>query len=129
MQEIREQLKGVIKDLYGLDFDPELTPSPDNIDADYSSNAPLKLAKSLHKPPMMIAEELLEVARNTFFEDNSRLGRLRRIFLTDPLGTNCRRQTGSSRRDGSAGVPAYDVLKNPSPTTRKICADRTRQNI
>ena len=59
MQEIREELKKVIKDLYGLDdFDPELTPSPDNIDADYSSNAPLKLAKELHKSPMEIAEEL-----------------------------------------------------------------------
>ena len=61
MQEIREQLKNAIKDLYGLaDFDPELTPSPANIDADYSSNAPLKLAKELHKPPMEIAEELCD---------------------------------------------------------------------
>ena len=58
MQELREQLKKVIQDLYGLDFEPEITPSPDNIDADYSSNAPLKLAKELHKSPMAIAEEL-----------------------------------------------------------------------
>ena len=66
MQEIREQLKNAIKDLYGLaDFDPELTPSPANIDADYSSNAPLKLAKELHKPPMEIAEELVEALKNS----------------------------------------------------------------
>ena len=58
MQEIREELKRVIHDLYGLDFEPELTPSPDNIDADYSTNAPLKLAKALHKSPMQIAEEM-----------------------------------------------------------------------
>ena len=59
MQEIRSQLRTAIKDLYGLaDFDPELTPSPANIDADYSTNAPLKLAKQLHKNPMEIAEEL-----------------------------------------------------------------------
>ena len=58
MQGIKNQLKKAIKDLYGLDFDPELTPSPDNIDADYSTNAPLKLAKELHKPPMQIAEEI-----------------------------------------------------------------------
>ena len=58
MDEIRAQLKKVIQDLYGLDFDPELTPSPDNIDADYSTNAPLKLAKVLHKSPMEIAKEL-----------------------------------------------------------------------
>lgn len=58
MQEIKAKLKKVIQDLYGLDFDPELTPSPENIDADYSTNAPLKLAKELHKPPMEIAEKL-----------------------------------------------------------------------
>ncbi len=58
MQELREQLKKVIQDLYGLDFEPEITPSPENIDADYSSNASLKLAKELHKNPMEIAEEI-----------------------------------------------------------------------
>lgn len=60
MEELKESLKNVIKDLYGLDFDPELTPSPESIDADYSSNAPLKLAKLLKKPPMEIASDLLE---------------------------------------------------------------------
>ena len=60
MQEIRGLIKKAIRELYGLDFDPDLTPSPDNIDADYSTNAPLKLAKDLHKSPMQIAEELLE---------------------------------------------------------------------
>ena len=59
MQSIKEQLKEIIKGLYGLDFDPDLTPSPENIDADYSSNAPLKLSKALHKPPMEISEELM----------------------------------------------------------------------
>ena len=68
MQEIREQLKNVIKDLYGLNVEPELTPSPDNIDADYSSNIALKLAKDLHKAPMEIANELAETLRNTTFE-------------------------------------------------------------
>ena len=58
MEEIKNNLKLAIKDLYDLDFEPELTPSPDNIDADYSTSAPLKLAKELHKSPMQIAEEL-----------------------------------------------------------------------
>ena len=61
MQEIREQLKNAIKNLYGLDFEPEVTPSPANIPADYSTNAPLKLAKELHKSPMAISEELSNV--------------------------------------------------------------------
>ena len=58
MEEIREQIKQAIKNLYNLDFEPELTPSPANLDTDYSTNAPLKLAKELHKSPMEIAEEL-----------------------------------------------------------------------
>ena len=66
MEELRESLKKVIHDLYGLDFDPDLTPSPENIPADYSSNAPLKLAKDLHKSPMTIAERLA----NSAFEEH-----------------------------------------------------------
>ena len=58
MQEISASVKQAIKDLYNLDFDPEITPAPENIDADYSTNAPLKLAKSLHRPPMEIAEAI-----------------------------------------------------------------------
>ncbi len=65
MDEIKQKLKLIIKNLYNLDFEPELTPSPDNIDADYSTNAPLKLAKDLHKSPMQIAEEL-ETGFGTF---------------------------------------------------------------
>ena len=60
MEEIRENLKGVIRELYGIDFEPEVTVAPENIEADYSSNAPLKLAKELHKAPMEIGEELIE---------------------------------------------------------------------
>lgn len=58
MEEIREQLKKAIQKLYGLDFEPEISPAPENIDADYSSNAPLKLAKELHKAPMEIGSEI-----------------------------------------------------------------------
>jgi len=60
MKELQEILKNTIKSLYSFDFEPEITPSPDNIPADFSTNAPLKLAKTLHKPPMEIAEELSE---------------------------------------------------------------------
>ena len=58
MEEIRIALKKAVKDLYDLDFEPEITPSPENIAADYSTNAPLKLAKILHKSPMEIANDL-----------------------------------------------------------------------
>ena len=58
MEKIREELEKAVKDLYGIDFVADLTMSPENISADYSSNAPLKLTKELHKAPMAIAEEL-----------------------------------------------------------------------
>ena len=79
MQEVRELLKKIIYDLYGLDFDPELTPSPDNVNADYSSNTPLKLAKEFHKNPMEIAKEMAKAAKDTFFKDNKES-----IFITPP---------------------------------------------
>ncbi len=60
MQEIREAIKKNIQKLYNIDFDPDITVSPANIDADYSTNAPLKLAKELHRPPMEIAKKLSE---------------------------------------------------------------------
>lgn len=58
MQEVETILKKAILDLYGIEFKPDVVPAPENIDADYSSNVPLKLAKELHKAPMEIAEEI-----------------------------------------------------------------------
>lgn len=95
MQEIREQLKQIIKDLYGLeDFEPELTPAPDNIDADYSTNAPLKLARELHKNPMDIARGLLEAfvsvryngseRRSEPHNDGRERGGEQKILITPP---------------------------------------------
>ncbi|MBQ9180569.1 hypothetical protein IJ135_00520, partial [Candidatus Saccharibacteria bacterium] len=58
MENIRKSLKEAIAAAYGEDFAPEFSPAPANVAADYSSNAPLKLAKVLHLPPLQIAEEL-----------------------------------------------------------------------
>ena len=66
MDELRDILKKVILELYGIDFVPEIVPAPENIDADYSSNAPLKLAKELHKNPFEIAEEISEKVGESF---------------------------------------------------------------
>ena len=90
MQQIQAELKKVIQDLYGLDFDPDLTPSPANITADYSSNAPLKLAKQLHKSPMEIAEELIKAFKDSAFEE--------------PLRRRASTGTTEARDDGPEGV-------------------------
>ena len=69
MQEIQNELKNTIQSLYRLDSDFDFTPSPENIAADFSTNAPLKLAKTLKKSPLIIAEELAQNLKNqTFFE-------------------------------------------------------------
>ncbi|MBR3324343.1 arginine--tRNA ligase [Candidatus Saccharibacteria bacterium] len=65
MEILRDALKKAILELYGIDFEPEIVEAPENIDADYSSNAPLRLAKELHKNPMEIAGELGNKIRDT----------------------------------------------------------------
>ncbi len=66
MEELQISLKNIIKDHFGLDFEPEITPAPENISADYSTNTPLKLAKALHQNPMQIAEELKSLLDDHF---------------------------------------------------------------
>ena len=65
MDNFREQLEKTIKNEFGLDFVADINPAPANIDADYSTNAPLKLAKDLHKSPIEIATNLSEKLPNT----------------------------------------------------------------
>lgn len=60
MQEVYEQIKKAVKELYGIDVEPEVVVSPANIDADYSCNIALRLAKELHRAPMEIANEIAE---------------------------------------------------------------------
>lgn len=60
MDDLKNSLKTAIHELYNLDFEPEISPSPAGIDADYSTNVSLKLTKDLHRPPMNIASELAE---------------------------------------------------------------------
>ncbi len=58
MEDITGELQRVVAELYGLSVTPEVTPAPANLAADYSSNLPLQLTQSLHRPPLAIAEEL-----------------------------------------------------------------------
>lgn len=103
MDEIKQKLKLIIKKLYNLDFEPELTLSPDNIDADYSTNAPLKLAKDLHKAPMQIAGEL-ETGFGTF-ETVSREGH-DPSEVTEPRDGG-REGTGSRKLQTSLSQPGF----------------------
>ena len=93
MQDIREQIKQVIKNLYNIDFELDLTPAPANIDADYSTNAPLKLAKELHKSPMQIGEELKTEIEMSSFNKGTFQSAAARKLAREP------RAEGSERSD------------------------------
>lgn len=115
MEEIKNNLKQAIKDLYNLDFEPELTPSPDNIDADYSTNAPLKLAKIIHKSPMQIAEEL----NNKFNVNISNPGflnfRLDDSFLNNSINNLYNNFENSIKSNEFAGQTVICEFSDPNP--------------
>ena len=56
MEEIKNKLESAINEIFGIDFDAEVAAAPAGVEADYSSNVAMKLAKVLHKSPMEIAE-------------------------------------------------------------------------
>ena len=123
MQEIKEQLKKVIQSLYGLDFAPDITPAPANIDADYSTNAPLKLAKDLHKAPMVIASELeAEIRKANMATDGESLA-------GEPHG-DAREQGGSQNFQISLSQPGFinftlsdDTLRDSIANLDLSCTD------
>lgn len=98
MQEIREILKRAVRELYGVDVEPEIVVAPENVDADYSSNVALKLAKELHKAPMQIGEELIE----SFVR-----------FLARARRYGARFETRSRRRECSQKLPLTPLLTSP----------------
>jgi arginyl-tRNA synthetase len=57
MQELKQALKKAVKDLYGVDIEPELS-RPEERFGDYSTNIALQLANRLDKPPLDIAQTL-----------------------------------------------------------------------
>lgn len=116
MQEIQAKIKNAIKILYDIDFDPDFSPAPDNIDADYSSNAPLKLAKELHKPPMEIANELAEAIENTTVSAPGFLNfNLPNEYLSEQitkLSTNFRENISSDEYSGKTIICEFS---DPNP--------------
>ena len=70
MEEIRVLVKKAIKKLYNIDFDPEIVPALENIEADYSTNAAFKLAGELKKSPIEIADELAKEIGENIFSSN-----------------------------------------------------------
>ncbi|MDO4986977.1 MAG: arginine--tRNA ligase [Candidatus Saccharibacteria bacterium] len=61
MEEIREQLRQVVTELFGLsEVEIEISKVPDGQEGDYASNIAMRLTKELHKNPREIATEIAE---------------------------------------------------------------------
>lgn len=58
MELVECELKKVVKRLFGEDVEVGVSETPEGVEADYASNVAMKLAKSVHKAPLAIAEEI-----------------------------------------------------------------------
>ena len=60
MDNLKEQIKGAIKDLYGVDdVAVDFASVPSEIEGDYSTNVAMRLARQAGKAPRVIAEEII----------------------------------------------------------------------
>ncbi len=60
MENVKNSLKKTIKELFDLDVDPEVSVAPANVQADFSSNVAMQMARDLHKSPIEIAKQIAE---------------------------------------------------------------------
>ena len=61
MDNLKGQIKGAIKDLYGVDdVVVDFADVPGEIEGDYSTNIAMRLARQAGKAPRMVAEEIIE---------------------------------------------------------------------
>lgn len=58
MEQIRDLLKKVILELFGLEIEPEVGLAPAETGADYASNVAMRLAKLAHKAPLELAQQI-----------------------------------------------------------------------
>lgn len=59
MEQIRDILKRTVEQAFGIEVEPEVTVAPEGMGADFATNIAMKLAKVVHRAPMVIAEEIV----------------------------------------------------------------------
>ena len=61
MDNLKEQIKGLINDLYGVDdVTVDFASVPSEIEGDYSTNVAMRLARQVGKNPRQIAQEIID---------------------------------------------------------------------
>ena len=68
MDNLKEQIKGVINDLYGVDETVDFASVPSDIEGDYSTNVAMRLTRKVSKNPRQIAGEIIEELGDCGFE-------------------------------------------------------------
>lgn len=68
MDNLKEQIKGVINDLYGVDETVDFASVPSEIEGDYSTNVAMRLARQVGKNPRQIAEEIIAKLGDSGFD-------------------------------------------------------------
>lgn len=58
MENLREQIKVIVKKIFDVEIEPEVTVAPENSGADYASNVAMKLAGQVGRNPREVAEEI-----------------------------------------------------------------------
>lgn len=85
-QELEQKITVVLRELFGTaggDMAVELG-RPDEQFGDFSTNAALKLAKSLGRPPREVAEELAEELRSRLGDQSGQTGPVREVAVAGP---------------------------------------------
>ncbi len=86
MQKIQDTIKAIIRDLYNVDFTPDISPAPKKELGDYCVNI-FPIVKSVWKAPNIISGEVADaLARHTdIFASTSATGGYVNFFLTDSV--------------------------------------------
>ena len=119
MQELKNSLGDIIKELFGIEIEPEVTVAPEGVEADFSSNVAMRLAGQLHKAPMEIAEQIAEKVDFTGNVEVSRPGFLNFIspdeYFVEKLGEMRGDFAGAIACDEYAGKTVVCEFSDPNP--------------
>ena len=60
MEQVKDTLARIIEEAFDVKVEPEVSVAPEETGADFATNVAMKLAKILHKAPIVIAEEIVK---------------------------------------------------------------------
>lgn len=119
MQELKNSLGDIIKELFGVEIEPEVTVAPEGVEADFSSNVAMRLAGQLHKPPMEIAEQIADKIDFAGKVEISKPGFLNFIspdeYFVEKLGEMRGDFAGAIACDEYAGKTVVCEFSDPNP--------------